>query len=1080
MPRLSDPLAQWLSLSWDRPERSYNPDLRDFLAGLLDYPKNKVVTEDSGASGYPDIKLLSPEGIAWVVGDLKKEDDRLTNAVKRAALWEDKRKYVDGLTRYVLFLTAHFLWVATADGASLPTLPEPLNLRNFTLEELQARLAFLGYKAASHAQQWDEFTTGIFPYSYLDLGGADAVERLQGDLRGGFAELQQASIKAIAALRAQYEDYVRRREDIHRNLVGLHETQHRAQMRLELQYEFVRRLFTEAIPQFEDQYGRDIEANKSEERRKRITEAFVADSVAALMARVLFLRLVEDLGLTQKRRLSNGGPRNWTAFIENLTGDARALVRVASEDVARVYREPFTHTVFDWIHYANGELDEALQRLIVRFNAYDFSGLSEEVIGDIYQQFLPPQKRKQLGEYYTPPSIVDWILDQTVRGHGLGTLLDPSCGSGSFLVRYAHWRLEDAAQRHLDPELVRDQVQEEVWGFDLNPFAAFISLFQITWALLRSFKSSAPPHVHVYNLNSLLQDRDIAPWVGEEHLAPGSLERDTKKWRYIVGNPPYIRAERVKYGGEMKALWQAIWDQNSDTGLVFLYRALQEWLEPGGFLGMVVSGGYANSAAAAKVWNLLLPGKCAALRKVVWLEFVEENGKPVSLWDAARVPLILIIERAEAKPEDEIEMYVPSSWPGNSPAVKVPYAQFFEKQVSPKVTNGNGNGNSLWGDYLLPLLQPDDVPLLRRLYPDGSQFQPLGEVAKWTYGIQRGGVDVTDEPTGEKPIQVIAGRSLAVAWPGEPAGWVDLDAVKNRPFGKLSLWGDVAYPKKYVITTTLGKAPIVSVVSDNDGLASVNSTIVSRDEKVKPEAIAAYLNSSLARFYWAVRLRSAVIQGYYATFYPRTFEAMPWPVNMTPEQELQLAAGYDELARLAARAKNSPNEWLLTETERRLAAGNKSLTEPAYGLRFEAGDMTALAEELLLDGAQIRTELLLFAEFANANLAEYVYRVLTLTAKEDKPITTLDAQKLLVPNDYAALMQEYRARDAGFQRVEQDFLQALEDVDTAVYAAFGMTDAKPAIAQRLSTFPLNRLRPRYPWETVRPRAIKSYTEDRFR
>ena len=212
------------------------------------------------------------------------------------------------------------------------------------------------------------------------------------------------------------------------------------------------------------------------------------------MARVLFLRLVEDLGLTRLRRLSNGGPKNWTAFVEHLTGDARALVRVASEDVARVYREPFGRTVFDWIGHANGELDTSLQRLILRFNAYDFAGLSEEILGDIYQQFLPRDKRKRLGEYYTPPSIVDWLLERTVRAHGPGTVLDPSCGSGSFLVRHVHARLEDARQRHLDRAQVRQEVQDEVWGLDLNPFAAFISLFQITWALLRfEPKAAAPP-----------------------------------------------------------------------------------------------------------------------------------------------------------------------------------------------------------------------------------------------------------------------------------------------------------------------------------------------------------------------------------------------------------------------------------------------------------------------------------------------------------------------------------------------------------------------------------------------------------
>src|SRR6185437_14298290 len=123
------------------------------------------------------------------------------------------------------------------------------------------------------------------------------------------------------------------------------------------------------------------------------------------------------------------------------------------------------------------------------------------------------------------------------------------------------------------------------------------------------------------------RDTDIVQFICEEHLSPGAKARDTRKWRYVLGNPPYIRAERVQYGALMREFWSQVWGQNADTGLVFLYRALTEWLEPGGFLGMVVSGGYANSEPAAKVWQLLHPGQKAALRKVVWLEFAKR------MWD---------------------------------------------------------------------------------------------------------------------------------------------------------------------------------------------------------------------------------------------------------------------------------------------------------------------------------------------------------------------------------------------------------------------------------------------------------------
>ena len=1092
----ANPLEKWLALDWNRPERSYNPDVRDFLAGLLDYPKDRVVTEDAGGGGYPDIKLLTPEKIAWVVGDLKKDDAELNTESGRRKLWNQKRKYVEGLTRYVLFLTARYLWLVLPTGEAVVGFEEPYNLTEITFEELREKLKFLSYEQATHRNQWATFIDGQLPYIYLKLDASETLERLRQDLQTSFAELGTAAEQAIATLIQQYEEFKRQEQEIQRNLVDTGDTQRRALVRLRFKFDFHRHLFEDILPRFEDQYGRDVNA-KGKQVEERIRESFVADSVAVLVARVLFLRLVEDLELTKKRRLSNGGPRDWAAFVDQLTGDAKALVQLVAEDVGRLYHEPFERNLFDWIYETNGALDEALQRLILRFNAYDFSGLSEEILGDIYQTFLPTAKRKRLGEFYTPASIVDWLLEQTVFSHGEGKLLDPSCGSGSFLVRYVHRCLEDAKTRGLDPDTVLQELQTSVWGFDLNPFAAFISHFQLMWALVRFKPSTNPadiPKIHVYNLNSLLRESDLVPLLGAGFLALGASERDSEQWKYIVGNPPYIRAERVKYNDEMRGQWKQVWGQNADTGLVFLYRALTQSLQSGGWLGMVVSGGYANSEAAAKVWKLLYPRRDAALRKIVWLEFTD---KPV--WDVARVPLILVIERTSAQEDDEIELYVPSKWTSDEPPVKVNYKDFFDAKVSPRVTeiDLSNTAESLWGDYLLPLLHPEDVPILKKLYPNGNggnvvelkeavarQLSRNNRPFWWTYGIQRGGAEVTPEPTGTKPIQVIAGRSLAMGWHGEPAGWVDLEAVKNRSYGKLSLWADQVHDVFIAVakfTPSLTAAIVTSGTRENS-LASLDTVIVALPKKAgnQPEAIAAYLNSKLARFYWAIRLRSGVIQGNYATNYPRTLESLPWVRNLDYSNEQRLVESYTELARLAATAKNSPDEWLLSEVEARIATSRYKLSDRSLGLNLSNWSPEDVqAEELNLDGNCIRAGLFSL-ELVDADVAELVYKLLTLNADEETTISRAIIQKLLVPQDYAALMQAYRQRFASFQQVESDFFAALAQIDETVYEMFGLTDAeKIHIEARLTSFPLNKLQPRYPWQTVKARPIKAYTSDRF-
>ncbi len=424
----TNPLAKWLALDWHRPERSYNPDVRDFLAALLDYPKDRVVTEDVSGGGYPDIKLLTPEKIAWVVGDLKKDDTELYTETGRQKLWQQKRKYIEGLTRYVLFLTAHYLWIVLPTGEPVAGFEQPCHLSAITFDQLKLSLRFIAYEQATHSNQWASFIDGQLPYVYLKLDTPETLDRLRQDLQASFTELGAAAEGAIASLIQEYEHFKHQAQELKRNLVAAsEETQRRAMVRLQIKSDFHRHLFEETLPRFEDQYGRDVNA-KGKQVTERIRESFVADSVAVLIARILFLRLVEDLHLTKKRRLSNGGPQDWAAFVDQLTGDAKALVQLVSEDLGRLYHEPFERNLFDWIYQTNGALDESLQRLILRFNAYDFSGLSEEILGDIYQTFLPPAKRKRLGEFYTPPSIVDWLLEVTVFQHGEGQLLDPSCG----------------------------------------------------------------------------------------------------------------------------------------------------------------------------------------------------------------------------------------------------------------------------------------------------------------------------------------------------------------------------------------------------------------------------------------------------------------------------------------------------------------------------------------------------------------------------------------------------------------------------------------------------------------------------
>jgi hypothetical protein len=119
-------------------------------------------------------------------------------------------------------------------------------------------------------------------------------------------------------------------------------------------------------------------------------------------------------------------------------------------------------------------------------------------------------------------------------------------------------------------------------------------------------------------------------------------------------------------------------------------------------------------------------------------------------------------------------------------------------------------------------------------------------------------------------------------------------------------------------------------------------------------------------------------------------------------------------------------------------------------------------------------------KFKNEKIASFVYSVLTLVGDDETVISSKDVQKLLIPKDYESLLADYEKRMALFGKVEDEFMAVLADIDKAVYDAFDLTPAeRNHIEKRLSSFPLNRLKPRYPWQTVRPRSLKTYTVDRF-
>ena len=126
-----------------------------------------------------------------------------------------------------------------------------------------------------------------------------------------------------------------------------------------------------------------------------------------------------------------------------------------------------------------GALCGAIRILLAKLAVYRFdtikkTGRSRDVLRDFYQDLVPEELRKSLGEFYTP----DWLVEHSVAKLGydddkwlVARLLDPTCGSGSFLLEAIELKRRAALAAGWDASRTVEMLTSTVWGFDLNPLA---------------------------------------------------------------------------------------------------------------------------------------------------------------------------------------------------------------------------------------------------------------------------------------------------------------------------------------------------------------------------------------------------------------------------------------------------------------------------------------------------------------------------------------------------------------------------------------------------------------------------------
>ncbi len=493
-------------------------------------------------------------------------------------------------------------------------------------------------------------------------------------------------------------------------------------------------------------------------------------AVQATIDRILFLRMCEDRGIERYGQLL--GVCNGPAIYPRLFQIFRDADDRYNSGLFYFHPEPGRAESPDeltpFLKLDDKPLKDIITSLYYPQSPYEFSVLSAEILGQVYERFLgkvirlteghqakveeKPEVRKAGGVYYTPSYIVDYIVKNTVgkllgpiaiengasarpgssarRGspdpaeppteglpgpHYTGDLrsgawagsgeprptpsltarqaaklriLDPACGSGSFLLGayqylldwHRDWYVNDGPEKHakelyqtagnvwrLATTEKRRILLNNIYGVDIDPQAVEVTKLSLLLKVLEGeskqtlerqlklFHERALPDLasNIKCGNSL-----IGPDFYENHQ--GTLFEEDEKYRLnvfdwnaefpqimkaggfdaVIGNPPYIRMEEFVLLKSYLRKRYLVHDERTDFYAYFIERE-HVLLREGGKFGMIVSNKFLRANYGRKVRQFL--AKTAAVDRILDLA-----GLPVFRAATVRT-LILLTTKGKAK-----------------------------------------------------------------------------------------------------------------------------------------------------------------------------------------------------------------------------------------------------------------------------------------------------------------------------------------------------------------------------------------------------------------------------------------------
>lgn len=165
----------------------------------------------------------------------------------------------------------------------------------------------------------------------------------------------------------------------------------------------------------------------------------------------------------------------------------------AQAGISGVIEEDF----FGWVVEVP-EGDEFVRALARRLTRFAWQDVEHDVMKVLYESIITTDWRHRLGEYYTPDWLAGCMVAETVDDPLNQRVLDPACGSGTFLFQAVRRYLATAAKAGIDDADAISGATNHVFGIDVHPVA--ITLARLTYLLAIGrdrLRAPGRPNIHV-------------------------------------------------------------------------------------------------------------------------------------------------------------------------------------------------------------------------------------------------------------------------------------------------------------------------------------------------------------------------------------------------------------------------------------------------------------------------------------------------------------------------------------------------------------------------------------------------------